>query len=132
MSSNDDGHEAAHESRTKREPIQHGPKKTRFEEIFRDGKRVSGVYCRISAIPGKGLIGWATSKKIGCTPRRNKVKRRFRDALRSQDLCIECNLDYVVVISSTGANASYEEAGAELRALFERVALKWAEEPESS
>src|SRR5438309_4201921 len=42
--------------------LTHGPTKARFEQIFKEGRRVSGGLCRIIALPGTGLVGFATTR----------------------------------------------------------------------
>jgi ribonuclease P protein component len=108
-----------------------GPTKGRFEEIFSSGKRVSGSICRLSALPGQGKVGIATSKKIGSNPRRNRIKRRFREALRKLDLADQ-NLDHVLVVLPSAEDATAEEIRQDLVKVFGHMAERWANESASS
>ena len=114
-----------------KDSIGRGPSKSRFEVVYREGKRAAGNFCRISALPGKGFIGIATSRKIGTKPARNKVRRRFKEALRLCSDCIETRLDYVVVIGIAGAKASLPELTADARPLLTDLSLRWAKGSES-
>ena len=109
-----------------------GPSKARFEQIFKDGKRVSGGLCRIIALPGNGLVGLATSRNIGSKPRRNKLKRRFREALRSQKEIIDSSLDYILMLLPSAEPSTYTAIREELATLFNKVNARWANEQVSS
>jgi ribonuclease P protein component len=85
----------------------------------------------LNSLPGQGLLGIATSKKIGVTPKRNKVKRRFREAVRLQSL-VAPNLDYVLIVKQDAANAPFERIQIEVRTLFDEAKRRWAEESEFS
>lgn len=105
-----------------------GPNRARFQKIFTEGRRAQGRYCRAFALPGTGQIGWATAKAIGEKPLRNRAKRRFREALRTQDYCIPDNLDFVVMIALSGAKAPFEEIRRDLEAVLGEVTRRWAVE----
>jgi len=109
-----------------------GPSKQRFQSIFSEGKRVQGRFCRIYFLPGDGKIGWATAKAIGVTPRRNRTKRRFREALRDLTARIPDNLDLVVMIAPSGATAPLAEIRSDLEAILAEVTKRWAAESGSS
>lgn len=111
-------------------PIKLGLTKARFEEIYQKGKRVSGEFCRLMALPGIGRVGFATPKSVGNTPRRNKMKRRFRAAVletgRPQ------SLDLVVAISSKADRVPYASIRIDLESAMGRMIERWASESESS
>lgn len=109
-----------------------GPTKARFEQIFKEGRRVSGGLCRLVALPGSGLVGLATSRTIGAKPRRNKLKRRFREALRSQQEIIEPRLDYILMLLPSAEQSSYTAIREELANVFNKVNERWASELVSS
>ncbi len=85
----------------------------------------------MNSLPGKGLLGIATSKKIGVTPKRNLAKRRFREAVRTQFL-VETKLDYVLIVKNEAADATFERIQQEVRTLFEETKRRWADELEFS
>ena len=92
---------------------------------------MGGELARLNSLPGKGLLGVATSKKIGVTPKRNQAKRRFREAVRIQSLAFP-QLDYVLIVKTDAANASFERIQLEVRTLFEETKRRWADELEFS
>ena len=81
---------------------------------------------------GTGLLGFATSRKIGSQPRRNLAKRIFREAYnlnRGSDTPL---LDLVVVIQPSSQEASFVQIKEELRVLMEKTVLRWEKRSESS
>ncbi|MDR3690221.1 MAG: ribonuclease P protein component [Fimbriimonas sp.] len=109
-----------------------GPSKERFEAIFTLGKRVKGDYARLIASPGTGLIGFAVSKKVGSRPRRNKLKRRFREAVFDLREDLDRRFDFVLMVNVEAVEAPYERVRTEVRALFAKAVMRWAEDSESS
>jgi len=85
----------------------------------------------VIALPGTGLIGIATSKKIGTKPQRNRAKRRFREAIRQQPQILNPRLDIVVVVTEAGSGATFDRIREEVKALFGKAIERWAEELES-
>ena len=99
--------------------------------VFAQGLRESGRFCRLIASSGEGLIGIATAKKIGAKPRRNRAKRRVREAIRPLAERNEL-LDSVVVVTVAALDCPFEDLQNELRELFGRMNARWAESLESS
>lgn len=77
------------------------------------------------ALPGKGRIGIATSKKIGSKPLRNRAKRRFREALLHSDQHVNGNLDYVLIVTPQGANAGFEAIAGDVREMLGAMDRRW-------
>ena len=109
-----------------------GPPKQRFEQIFSQGRRTPGELYRLSSLPGTGLLGIATSKKLGDRPNRHRARRRAQAAIRTMFSMVELKLDYVLIISPTAESATFERIGEELRNLFLKAREKWALELECS
>lgn len=84
------------------------------------------------SLPGKGLIGIATSKKLGSTPARNSVKRRFREAFRTQPELADSTLDIVIIASNGAANVPFQRMQDEVRRMCDETKRRWASESESS
>jgi ribonuclease P protein component len=82
--------------------------------------------------PGTGLVGIATSKKIGGKPQRNHVKRRIRAAVALNPEPPDKRFDFVLVVSPSAANAPFVRIQEEVRRLFAEGVARWAEELESS
>jgi len=93
---------------------------------------VSGQLLRICYLPGAGQTGFATSKKIGSRPKRNKARRRVQAAFRNHRESILLELDYVVIIGQDAANAPFVRIGEEVGELLLRIKEKWAGQSESS
>jgi ribonuclease P protein component len=87
---------------------------------------------RLAALPGTGLLGIATTKKIGGKPDRNRAKRRFREAVRTQPDLADPRLDFILIVNTDGAQAPFERIREEVRSLFLRAVERWADELESS
>ncbi len=87
---------------------------------------------RIHALPGSGLVGMATTKKIGSRPRRNKARRRVVEAIRLNLSFLVVGIDYVIVVFETSLRASFKELQVELVKLLSEVSAKWAENSVSS
>ena len=109
-----------------------GPSKARFERIFADGKRVNGVLVRIASLPGNGLLGFATSRKLGGKPQRNRQRRRLQAAFRDCKDLLDPAMDYVVILGPRCADAPFERITEEARDLIVRANARWAEESECS
>jgi ribonuclease P protein component len=84
------------------------------------------------SLPGTGLIGVATSKKLGCAPDRNLIKRRFRESIRTQPDLANSTIDVVILASSGASSASFQRIQEEVRRMFEETTRRWASESESS
>lgn len=85
-----------------------GPNKRRFDEIFQKGRRISDGLFRVRVLPGTGLVGIATAKKIGGKPRRNFVKRRMR-ALLALGEPWPTDLDGVIVVGPEVGHLPFED-----------------------
>jgi ribonuclease P protein component len=122
--------EAAHES-----PINGGISKARFDQIYQEGKRVSGELCRLMALPGTGKIGFATPRAVGNVPRRNKLKRRFKAAvleMERQGCCDLGNLDMIFAISAKADRAPFQNIQQDLESAVRRMTERWVGKSESS
>ena len=86
---------------------------------------MGGGCCRLMALPGEGLVGITTSKKIGNTPQRNRAKRRFREGWRKQEARVRGNLDYVLIVTPQGAGAPFGALVEELGSLLDAMSARW-------
>ena len=91
-----------------------------------------GEFARAAFLPGNGLIGFATSRKIGNTPQRNRARRRYREAMRANRDRINEGLDIVVIISPKAAEATFPQLRSDAAVLLDRINARWAAESESS
>jgi ribonuclease P protein component len=109
-----------------------GLSKTQFDAIYKSGKRVSTPNLRLSADRGDGRIGIATAKKIGSHARRNWVKRRIRECMRSLESTLRPDLDYIVIATPNVSELAYFAIAEELTDATRRMNERWAAELESS
>ena len=86
----------------------------------------------MTALPGAGFVGIATSKKIGNKPQRNHAKRRFREVLRSLREELQPQLDYVLVALPSSTEAALAEIEGDVRSLIQDVNKRWAGESDST
>lgn len=94
---------------------------------------MGGPLLRIAVLhPGTGLVGIATSKKIGGKPQRNHAKRRIRAAVQLNPEPPDARFDFVLVVSPGAVNAPFGRIQEEVRRLFAEGVGRWAEELESS
>jgi ribonuclease P protein component len=104
--------------------------KLRFDAVYRLGKRVNGEYCRISVLEGTGLVGFTTPKKLGNTPRRNRMKRRMREAVRESRSLLDASWDTVFLATMQANGASFAELAQDVRRAIERMRKRWESESE--
>ena len=91
---------------------------------------MNGRHFRVNSLPGHGEIGFATVKKIGCHARRNRQKRRAREAYNAiapQNV----GLDMAVLVRDSADKASFDELTEELGRLLEETKRRWAGSSES-
>lgn len=93
---------------------------------------MTGEYARIASLPGTGLIGLATSKKIGSHPARNRVKRRWREALQANRDRQRPDLDLIVIAASKSAEATLPQLLAAAAAMLDKTNARWANASECS
>lgn len=86
---------------------------------------MNGRHFRLNSLLGHGEIGFATVKKIGCHARRNRQKRRAREAYNA--LAQEnVGLDIAVLVRESADKASFDELTEELGRLLEETRRRWA------
>lgn len=85
--------------------------------------RANGMAFRLHALEGSGLVGIATTRKIGNNPRRNRQRRRTVEALRGLDTT---GLDIAVTVKPSAEERSLDELREELRKLIAEIRTRWA------
>jgi ribonuclease P protein component len=68
-------------------------------------------------------IGFSVSKKLGDAVRRNRIKRRLREACRAHRPVLKSGFDAIIVARSRLATAPYEEIARTVIELFRRAGL---------
>lgn len=67
-------------------------------------------------------IGYTVTKKIGCAVVRNKIRRRFREAVRLTLPSLKLpGYDYVVIARTAAPEASYRDIVSDLRYAFKEI-----------
>lgn len=72
-----------------------------------------------------------TSRKIGNRARRNRVKRRIREAARSHQLRL-ANWDSVILARESADNADFKRITGDLGELINELERRWEKQSESS
>ncbi|MBI1331865.1 MAG: ribonuclease P protein component [Armatimonadetes bacterium] len=93
-----------------------GPSKRRFDEIYNQGRRFRGDFLTLIVTPGQGLVGIATSKKLGAKPQRNRQKRRIRAMISTQ--MQPTTQDWVLVVGMKCLRTEYATLRIELTHLI--------------
>lgn len=110
-------------------PSKRGISKARFEEIYSKGLIERGAHLTLRALAGEGRLAFSTAKKIGSVPRRNRAKRRAREAAKGLG---PSNLDVIVSVSQKADGLLFETMKIELEDLFARMSTRWEDASESS
>lgn len=65
-------------------------------------------------LEGTGLVGIGTSRSIGSTPRRNRLKRRAREALRKTEHWPLTRWDCVLILQKPAEQLAFDELSRQL------------------
>jgi ribonuclease P protein component len=87
-----------------------------FERVYRNGSVYRGRLFSVHALPnttGEPRLGLSVSKKVGTAVKRNKVRRRLKEAFRFSAKRLPDNLDVVISARPAAAEASFEELNEE-------------------
>ena len=80
-----------------------------FRRVLSEGRRrhLDGlVVVRSPGKPGPSRLGFVVSKRLGNAVERNRIRRRLRHAVKSQDL--QPGNDYVIIAKKQIAEASHQ------------------------
>lgn len=114
-----------------------------FERVFSNGSKVNGAYCSLRYLTGSGRIGIAVSRKLAqrnssgtdrpdstaraSNVRRNRVRRRFREAIRLSTVDWSA-FDIVVVAKASSEDASFDSLIVDIRTASEALRARSANE----
>jgi ribonuclease P protein component len=95
-----------------------------FRLTYREGTRIANDRIILHARPrgtGPARIGIAVRRQLGGAVRRNRMKRRLRDASTRAYSALPEGMDVVIVPRISAADASFQELVAALTELFGRT-----------
>ncbi len=79
-----------------------------FTSIISTGKSVKNNYFKIFYIPTeKNLYGITVPKKVGKAHLRNKLKRRLKNIILTNEKDIQNNMSYVIIIKEASLELEY-------------------------
>jgi ribonuclease P protein component len=105
--------------------IKTGLSKQDFDRIFDRGLRTSGRFCRLLVHPGSGRVGVSTPKSVGCHARRNRLKRRGREAVRKSMALLRPDLDHILAMQASADQAVFAELCQDVADLLQRAYERW-------
>ncbi len=97
--------------------------KKEFSEVFRNGKRASSKYVRISALSiegNPGRVAFVAAKRLGNAPYRNRCKRVLREAARLCELPYD-ELSIILFATHKTFYAKPCEVAKEIEGLLEKI-----------
>ena len=95
-----------------------------FRRIYQRGKSVANPLFILYHRPNRQLgyrVGFSVSKKVGKAVVRNRVKRRFREAVRANAALFFPGRDYVFIVRPAAATACYQEIVQRMAATLNRL-----------
>ncbi len=100
---------------------------TEHRAVYREGRRYANevlvIYARQSGRPD-ARVGLSVSKQLGGAVRRNRVKRRVREACHRKGKDLPAGVDLIVIPRATAADAAVAELEDALGQLLRRVELR--------
>lgn len=97
-------------------------KAKQFSYIYKKGKRANSQHFTLFSVESKFTnykIGYSISKKIGKANKRNLLKRRLREIVRTLSLP-KNNYNYVLMAKQGAAELTFEEIKEQIKSLFEK------------
>ena len=93
-----------------------------YSKIISTGKSLKNKYYSIYFTPSdKTLFGITVPNKIGKAHIRNKLKRRVKNIITTNENAIQNKYSYVIIIKEPTLELSYESMVCELLYLFKKV-----------
>jgi ribonuclease P protein component len=97
-----------------------------FQRVYGKGRYASSrtlVVYVLANRSGTRRMGITTSRKVGKSVVRNRIRRLIRENLRTMVGSLPPGRDIVVVARKADSSAGFESVGQELRLLFTRLGL---------
>ncbi|RMG24359.1 MAG: ribonuclease P protein component [Armatimonadetes bacterium] len=83
--------------------------KSDFQRVFSEGKALELDAARIVYAPGSGRVAVVVARSLGSAARRNQIRRRWREAVRSRLDAIPRDLDVVLIVRTSAAHLRGKE-----------------------
>ena len=97
-------------------------KSQEYTNIIQKGKNIKNKYFKIFYLPNNTtLYGITIQKKVGNAVIRNKLKRQIKNIIMENELYIQKNYNYVIIIKETALDLTYQELSCELINTFKKV-----------
>lgn len=97
-----------------------------FRRLYTKGRSKSSsrlvLYCRKNRL-GKNRIGITVSTKLGCAVKRNRIRRRLREAYRLNEERFEPGNDIVIVVRGKAMDSDFSELTQTLLRLADALGL---------
>ncbi|MCH8274516.1 MAG: ribonuclease P protein component [Armatimonadetes bacterium] len=93
-----------------------------FDRVFSHGRVLDCPPIRLIWAPGNGRAAVVASRNLGSIARRNRIRRRWREGLRTLMEEIPDNLDLIVVVKREGAETRGDVLLSELRSATRKLA----------
>jgi ribonuclease P protein component len=95
-----------------------------YDVVYREGKRRSSREFTLFVRPNgleRSRFGWSIKKALGSAVRRNRIRRRLREILRTHRQEISPGWDIVIHPRGSAATADFSELARELLKLIPRA-----------
>ena len=97
-------------------------KSQEYTNIIQKGKNIKNKYFKIFYLPNNTtLYGITIPKKVGNAVIRNKLKRQIKNIIMENELYIQKNYNYVIIIKEPAKNLQYQILEEELLKLMKKV-----------
>ena len=97
-------------------------KSQEYTNIIQKGKNIKNKNFKIIYLPNNTTIyGITIPKKVGNAVIRNKLKRQIKNIIMENELYIQKNYNYVIIIKETALDLTYQVLSCELINTFKKV-----------